>query len=68
MKSTVLLALVLVFGADACATAPAALPTCDGKHRRPANPNGSVLAPSSTPSTATPPAPQPTPSAEGCGR
>ena len=34
----------LCLALGACTTAPAqTLPACDGKHRRPANPNGSVL-------------------------
>jgi hypothetical protein len=54
----------LCLALGACATAPAqTLPTCNGQHRRPANPNGSVLlAPEAAP--APPPAqPQPAPAA-----
>jgi hypothetical protein len=53
--------------ASACATTPAnRLPVCDGKHLRPANPNGSVLDTAPPPARAaapsSPPADQP-----GCG-
>lgn len=44
---------------SACAsTSEGKLPVCDGKHRRPANPHGSVLAPrDETKAPATPKAP-----------
>jgi hypothetical protein len=53
-----LLPLIVLIGA--CATAPdEKLAVCDGRHRRPANPQGSVLAqrPISAPAAAEPPAP-----------
>ena len=37
-----LLALALALAAGACASDPR-LPVCDGRHQRPANPQGSVL-------------------------
>ena len=45
MKYPALLSLVASAALTACATVPNALPVCDGKHRRPANPHGSVLGP-----------------------
>ncbi|MGH6964310.1 MAG: hypothetical protein ACREE0_07485 [Phenylobacterium sp.] len=60
--------ILTALAASGCASSPSGgLPTCDGKHLRPANPNGSVL----DPSTPTAPAAAPTPSANaaqpGCG-
>lgn len=40
---------LLLFGLAGCATSEARLPVCDAKHRRPANPHGSVLAGGSPP-------------------
>jgi hypothetical protein len=43
MKTTSILVLVAL-ATSGCATSPSSsLPACDGKHRRPANPHGSVL-------------------------
>jgi hypothetical protein len=71
----VLILLAAALGGCASATAKS-LPVCDGQHRRPANPYGSVLEPSPPPTAAAPglsprPAtPPPTPPAAeppGCG-
>jgi hypothetical protein len=64
----------LCLALGACASAPAkTLPTCDGQHRRPANPNGSVL-PSpdaahgpAAPGPAAPATPPPAASFAPCG-
>lgn len=54
--------------ASACATTPAnRLPVCDGKHARPANPNGSVLDPSTPTTSSAAPAPSPAANQPGCG-
>jgi hypothetical protein len=48
----------LCLALGACATAPTqTLPTCNGQHRRPANPNGSVLLPTSASGALSRPAP-----------
>ena len=69
--------ILLAAALGGCATASAGkLPVCDGQHRRPANPYGSVLDPTPQPATpATPPpaskpaAPPPAaPSPPGCGQ
>jgi type IV secretion system protein VirB7 len=70
MKTLPILILIAM-AASGCATSSAdKLPVCDGKHRRPANPNGSVLDPSSPPTGTGPAAPAvappPSPS-PGCG-
>lgn len=39
-----MLSLMAALCLAACASPAAKLPTCDGQHRRPANPYGSVLA------------------------
>jgi hypothetical protein len=52
MTLALLTVLVLVSG---CATAEPKPAVCDGKHRRPANPYGTVL--QATPASTTPPAP-----------
>jgi type IV secretion system protein VirB7 len=51
------LLLLALFVTGCASVAPTALPVCDGKHLRPANPNGSVLgqAPATAPAPATPP-------------
>jgi hypothetical protein len=46
-------ALCLALGACATATPSKSLSVCDGRHRRPANPNGSVLV-STNPTATTP--------------
>jgi type IV secretion system protein VirB7 len=58
--------------ASACATTSAnQLPVCDGKHLRPANPNGSVLDPAAQAAPATsraaPTQPAPAAAQPGCG-
>lgn len=54
--------ILLAAALGGCATASTkSLPVCDGQHRRPANPYGSVLDP--TPQPSTPPVPDPTQSA-----
>jgi hypothetical protein len=46
MKTAPILILVLAIASAGCASSGgAALPVCDGKHLRPANPHGSVLDP-----------------------
>ena len=46
MKPCLILILAAAAALTACATAGSnALPVCDGKHLRPANPHGSVLNP-----------------------
>jgi hypothetical protein len=73
----VLILLAAALGGCASSTAKS-LPVCDGQHRRPANPYGSVLAPAPTakgtatpPTPAAPAAPAPPPatpaSPSGCG-
>ena len=54
--------------ASACATTSASrLPVCDGKHLRPANPNGSVLDHSTSAASSAAPAPSPAPADQpGC--
>jgi hypothetical protein len=42
----------LCLALGACAAATQTLPTCNGQHRRPANPNGSVLLPPAAASSA----------------
>jgi type IV secretion system protein VirB7 len=73
MRSFMLSALILSLTLGACATSPRALPICDGKHRRPANPHGSVLDPTGPAPTAAspipaPPSPAAPPPTAGCGR
>jgi hypothetical protein len=70
MRPIPILVLAATLGLAGCAAAgTAALPVCDGHHRRSANPNGSVL----DPATAQPPAPAAAPatpasaSSSGCG-
>jgi hypothetical protein len=60
--------ILLALSASGCATSSAKdLPVCDGKHRRPANPHGSVLD-ASVAGAAAPAAPQaPSPPSPGCG-
>jgi hypothetical protein len=53
-------ALCLTLGACATATHER-LAVCDGRHRRPANPNGSVLAPRPLPAVASAASPNPAP-------
>jgi hypothetical protein len=69
-----LLAAALSLPMGACATAgPAPPKACDGHHRRPANPNGSVLAAPDPSRAASPPpsdsgaAPPPADPTPGCG-
>jgi hypothetical protein len=51
------LTLTAIFALAGCAsTGGARLAVCDGKHLRPANPFGSVLAPTTTGQALTPPA------------
>jgi hypothetical protein len=69
--------ILLAAALGGCATSTArSLPACDGQHRRPANPYGSVLDP--TPAASAPPtadpapkpttaAPPPAVSSPGCG-
>jgi len=60
----------LCLALGACATAPSqTLPTCNGHHRRPANPNGSALLAPEAAATAAPakPAPAPAASFAPCG-
>jgi hypothetical protein len=69
--------ILLATALGGCATSTAgSLPVCDGQHRRPANPYGSVLDPAPQPSTpsapdASPkpaaPSPPPAASSPGCG-
>jgi hypothetical protein len=63
-KISILLAALAL---SACATASKSLPACDGRHRRPANPQGSVLD-AAAPRLAAPPtlAPAPQPPVGGC--
>ena len=66
------ISILLALGLGGCATSAAkTLPVCDGQHRRPANPYGSVLdaapataaaTPAPSPQTAPPPAAAPAPS------
>lgn len=52
-----LLTLMAMFALAGCAsTGGGKLAVCDGKHLRPANPYGSVLAPTTTGQSLTPPA------------
>ena len=52
-----LLTLMAMFALAGCAsTGSGKLAVCDGKHLRPANPYGSVLAPTTTGQSPTPPA------------
>ncbi|HEY0437576.1 MAG TPA: hypothetical protein VGC92_13120 [Phenylobacterium sp.] len=63
MRPIPILILTASLGLTGCAAARATvLPVCDGHHRRPANPNGSVLEPAevkppvaAAPTPATPP-------------
>jgi type IV secretion system protein VirB7 len=56
MRTTSILVMVLAIASAGCASpGGAALPVCDGKHLRPANPHGSVL----DPAVAAPPAASP---------
>jgi hypothetical protein len=58
--------IIAGLAASACATTSASrLPVCDGKHLRPANPNGSVL--DATTPAATPATPASAPDQPGCG-
>jgi hypothetical protein len=68
MKSIIPLILAGL-AASACATTSASrLPVCDGKHLRPANPNGSVLDVSAPATPPAAPAPTTAPSGQpGCG-
>lgn len=61
------LLLILASALGACATGPDdALPVCDGRDRRPANPHGSILQPSpAAPSDADRPTDAPPPGG-GC--
>lgn len=65
-----LIPFLAALAASGCATSPSGgLPVCDGKHLRPANPNGSVLdaaTPAAKP-TAAATAPKSAAPAEGCG-
>jgi type IV secretion system protein VirB7 len=63
-----LILILAALAASGCASSPSGrLPVCDGKHLRPANPNGSVLDPS-TPAAApvTPSKPAPADGQPGC--
>ncbi|HEY1926596.1 MAG TPA: hypothetical protein VGG92_03955 [Caulobacteraceae bacterium] len=66
--------ILLAAALGGCATSTAkSLPVCDGQHRRPANPYGSVLdpAPASAPAASAEAAPTPPPATpappSGCG-
>lgn len=63
--------ILIALTAGGCATSSAShLPACDGKHRRPANPHGSVLEvpAAGVAAPAAPVTPQaPPPSSPGCG-
>jgi type IV secretion system protein VirB7 len=64
--------ILLALSVSGCATSSAdKLPVCDGKHRRPANPQGTVLGASASPAGAAAPAalaPQvSSPPSPGCG-
>lgn len=57
MKTAPILILVLAIAWAGCASpGGGALPACDGKHLRPANPHGSVLDPAAAATPATSPA------------
>jgi hypothetical protein len=65
--------ILLAAALGGCATSTTkTLPVCDGQHRRPANPYGSVLDPTTTaagavsPAAPAPPA-TPAPAPPGCG-
>jgi hypothetical protein len=63
-----LILILAALAAGGCASSPSGrLPVCDGKHLRPANPNGSVLD-LSTPVAppATPSKPAPADGQQGC--
>ena len=58
--------ILLAAALGGCATSSAkSLPVCDGQHRRPANPYGSVLDPAPTAAGAAPPAAPAAPAAPG---
>jgi type IV secretion system protein VirB7 len=70
MKPTASCLLLALLLAGCASTGATSLPVCDGKHLRPANPNGSVLDPKPTAAeTPTAPATAPTAATQpGCGQ
>lgn len=68
LKAALLIA-VATSGLAACAIrlAPEALPVCDGRHRQPANPHGSILVPLLSPEPSDHPGPS-TPLPHGSDR
>ena len=57
MRTTSILVIALAIASAGCASpGGGALPVCDGKHRRPANPHGSVVDPAAAATSAASPA------------